>query len=53
MIQACSPPATNLILMVKSYGGDTQSVSAMMLVLYLLSILIMPVWISMWLAVAG
>lgn len=53
MIQACSPPATNLVLIAKSYGGDTQSVSAMMLIFYLLSILIMPVWISMWLAVAG
>lgn len=49
MVQACSPPATNLILIVKSYGGDAQAVSAMMLILYILSIIAMPAWISAWL----
>ena len=53
MIQACAPPATNLILIVKSYGGDAQSVSAMMLIMYLLSIVAMPVWIAAWLTIAG
>jgi len=53
MIQACAPPATNLILIVKSYGGDSQTVSAMMLVLYGLSILIMPLWISAWLSLVA
>ena len=52
MIQACSPPATNLILMVKTYGGDARSVSAMMLILYLISIMAMPVWIAVWLTLA-
>ena len=50
IIQACAPPATNLILIVKSYGGDSQAISTMMLILYGLSILIMPMWISAWLA---
>ncbi|WP_022667360.1 AEC family transporter [Desulfospira joergensenii] len=48
MIQACSPPATNLILIVKTYGGDVQAVSGMMLIQYLLSILAMPLWIALW-----
>ena len=48
MIQACAPPATNLILIVKRYGGDTRSVSSMMLIQYLLCILFMPLWIALW-----
>jgi len=53
MIQATSPPATNLILIVKKYGGDVQTVSTTMLIQYLVCILIMPVWISLWQFVAG
>ncbi|MDD9302639.1 MAG: AEC family transporter [Desulfobacter sp.] len=48
MIQASSPPATNLILIVKRYGGDTQTISAMMLIQYLIAIFAMPVWIAVW-----
>ncbi len=48
MIQACSPAATNLILIVKSYGGDTQSISSMMLIQYLICIFAMPLWIAAW-----
>lgn len=48
MIQAASPPATNLILIVKNYGGDTQSISSMMLIQYLICILMMPLWIAAW-----
>lgn len=53
MIQAASPPATNLILIVKRYGGDAQAVSAMMLILYILSIFAMPLWIAAWQVTAG
>lgn len=53
MIQAASPPATNLILIVKNYGGEVQAVSAVMLIQYLLCILVMPVWISLWQVAAG
>ena len=48
MIQAASPPATNLILIVENYGGDAQSVSSMMLIQYLICILAIPVWIVLW-----
>ncbi|WDP92130.1 MAG: AEC family transporter [Desulfobacter sp.] len=48
MVQGASPPATNLILIVKNYGGDVQTVSTMMLLQYLACILIMPVWIATW-----
>lgn len=48
VIQGASPPATNLILIAKAYGGDTRSISAMMLVQYLACILMMPLWIAAW-----
>lgn len=48
MIQAASPPATNLILMVKSYGGDSQTISSIMLILYIVSILALPFWIALY-----
>ncbi|HCY86110.1 MAG TPA: permease [Desulfobacteraceae bacterium] len=48
IIQGSSPPATNLILIAKAYGGDTRQISAMMLVQYLACILMMPLWIAVW-----
>ena len=48
IIQAASPPATNLIIIVENYGGDTPSVSSMMLIQYLVCILAMPLWIAAW-----
>ena len=48
MVQAASPPATNLVLISENYGGDTRSVSSMMLIQYLLAIIMMPVWIALW-----
>lgn len=48
IIQASSPPATNLILIVKNYGGDSQAISSMMLVQYLFCILAMPLWLALW-----
>ena len=48
ILQSSSPPATNLILMIKHYGGDTQAVSSMMLVQYLLALAAMPLWLALW-----
>lgn len=48
IIQASSPPATNLILVVENYGGDTQSISSMMLIQYMVCIVAMPLWIAAW-----
>lgn len=48
MIQASSPPATNLILIVKNYGGDAQAISSMMLIQYIICIVAMPLWIAAW-----
>lgn len=48
IIQSSSPPATNLILIAKAYGGETRDISAMMLVQYLACIMMMPLWIAVW-----
>ena len=48
IIQSSSPPATNLILMVRSYGSDTPSISSMMLLLYILCLPAMPLWLALW-----
>jgi predicted permease len=53
ILQTSSPPATNLILMVRNYGGDTQAVASMMLLQYLVCILAMPLWLSLWHAAVG
>ncbi len=53
MVQAAAPPATNMILIVKNYGGDTQSISSMMLIQYLICIFAMPLWIAAWQYVTG
>ncbi|MFO7913014.1 MAG: AEC family transporter [Desulfotignum sp.] len=53
ILQTASPPATNLILMVRNYGGDTRSVASMMLLQYLVCIIAMPLWLSLWQTVAG
>lgn len=48
LIQATSPPAANLVVIVQHYGGDTQAISSMMLIQYLIAILAMPLWIAAW-----
>jgi predicted permease len=53
VLQAASPPATNLILIVKHYGGDTQAVSSMMLVQYLVALPAMPLWLGLWYLITG
>lgn len=53
VIQSAAPPATNLILIVKHYGGDTDSISSMMVIQYLICLVAMPLWIAAWQTVAG
>ena len=53
ILQTSSPPATNLVLMVRNYGGDTQAVASMMLLQYLVCIIAMPLWLSLWHTAAG
>jgi malate permease and related proteins len=53
VIQAAAPPATNLILIVKHYGGDTEAISSMMVIQYLICMVAMPLWIAAWQTVTG
>ncbi len=53
VIQAAAPPATNLILIAKHYGGDTESFSSMLVIQYLICLVAMPVWIAVWQMIAG
>ncbi|MBF0234606.1 MAG: AEC family transporter [Desulfamplus sp.] len=48
ILQASAPPATNLILIVRNYGGDSQSMSSMMFLQYIFCIFAMPVWLAIW-----
>lgn len=48
IIQAASPPATNLILIVKHYGGDDKAISSMMLFQHLICIAALPLWLALW-----
>lgn len=53
VIQSASPPATNLIVIVKHYGGDTESISSMMVIQYLICLFALPLWIAAWQTIAG
>jgi predicted permease len=48
MIQAAAPPATALILMVKSYGGDVETFGSMLLLQYIFCLIALPVWLAIW-----
>ncbi len=47
MIQAASPPATNLIIISKHFGGDTDTIGATLMITYLLSIATFALWLSL------
>lgn len=48
VIQGATAPATNLILLVRKYGGDEKKISSVMLAAYIICILTLPLWISLW-----
>jgi predicted permease len=48
VIEASAAPATNIIVMIRKYGGDTQQVGGLMLVSYFIAIIAMPLWIAFW-----
>lgn len=47
MIQASSPPATNLSLIARRYGGDWQLVSSVQLITYATALFILPAWTAL------
>jgi len=48
ILEAAAAPATNIIVMIRKYGGDIQQVGSMMLVSYFIAILAMPFWMAFW-----
>lgn len=48
VIQASVAPATQLIIQVKKYGGNVQSVGGMMLVAYMVCLATIPSWFFLW-----
>ncbi|MBN2892934.1 MAG: AEC family transporter [Bacteroidales bacterium] len=48
IIEASAAPASNLIIMVRKYGGDAQQTGGLMLLAYFAAIFIMPLWIAIW-----
>lgn len=48
VIEASAAPATNIIVMIRKYGGDAQQISSLMLISYFVAILAMPSWVAFW-----
>jgi len=48
VIESTAAPATNIILMIRKYGGDAQQISSLMLISYFVAIIAMPAWVAFW-----
>jgi malate permease and related proteins len=48
VIESAAAPATALILQVRAYGGDKQTIGSNMIISYLICLLAIPFWISVW-----
>jgi|SRR5665647_552172 len=48
LIQAVSPPAIAILIQIKNYGGDAQKSGSLMLISYIVCIVVIPVWMSVW-----
>jgi predicted permease len=47
MLEAATPPATNLIIIAEHYGGDTDTVGATILVTYVLCLITFVLWLGL------
>jgi len=48
VIQSAIAPAANVVVMIRSYGGDIQKIGSLMLITYIISILTTPIWVAFW-----
>lgn len=53
ILQAASPPATSLLILVKHYGGNEQRAEAIALICYLCCIFTIPFWLAVWNTLIG
>jgi malate permease and related proteins len=47
VLEASAAPSTNIIVIMRKYGGDIQQVGGLMIVSYFLAIILMPLWIAL------
>jgi predicted permease len=48
VLQSAYPQASNLILQIRTYGGDRERVCAVLVVCYLGSLVTLPLWVGFW-----
>lgn len=48
VLEAAAAPAANIILMVRTYGGEEQVISRLMLHAYLVCAIALPTWLAVW-----
>lgn len=48
VIEAASPPAAGIMLQIRSYGGYAEEAGSIMLLAYLLCVVTLPFWMSVW-----
>jgi len=48
VIEAAVAPASNLVVQVRKYGGDGQNVGYLMFISYVVCLLTIPAWFSLW-----
>ena len=48
VVEATAAPAANIIVIVKSYGGDIKKIASLMLFSYLIAIILVPFWVAVW-----
>jgi predicted permease len=48
VIEAAVAPASSLVIQVRKYGGDSQNVGYIMFITYVLCLLTIPLWFTLW-----
>ncbi len=48
VIQSAVAPAANIIIQIRKYGGDKQKVGSVMFISYMVCLLSIPLWLSIW-----
>jgi len=47
VLEASAAPSTNIMVIMRKYGGDIQQVGGLLIIGYLMAIIIMPLWIAL------
>jgi hypothetical protein len=48
IIQSAAAPATALIIQVRTFGGDINKIGGVTFISYLITLLAIPVWLTVW-----